>query len=340
MEGLALAQLAPGPLAAQLAIYLGWAARRACSARRSSALAFIAAVVRDGARALGAVRPLRRPAVDAGRVLRHRRGGDRDHRAQRVQARADDARPRPLLWVLFAVSAVVTAWTESEIVWLFLAAASWRDRDGARAPGCRAVVERRARRAAPVGSRPACAGPPTGGDALDDRSGIFAKAGAFVFGSGLAIVPFLHGGVVDEYHWLTERQFLDAVAVAMITPGPVVITVAFIGYLVAGTVGATVAAARRVPAVLSVRRSCPRRTSADSRRITQVQRVRRRRDGGGDGRDRRRGVRSGTSCTGGCRCDRNLSRNVRSHSSKTKRVPEPIAIVAAGIIGLLAKGVA
>ena len=62
----------------------------------------------------------------------------------------------------------------------------------------------------------------------------FAEAGAFVFGSGLAIVPFLHGGVVDQFHWLTERQFLDAVAVAMITPGPVVITVAFIGFLVAG----------------------------------------------------------------------------------------------------------
>jgi chromate transporter len=63
-----------------------------------------------------------------------------------------------------------------------------------------------------------------------------------VFGSGLAIVPFLHGGVVNDLRWLDERQFLDAVAVAMITPGPVVITVAFIGYLVAGPLGATAAA--------------------------------------------------------------------------------------------------
>src|SRR5205085_2261289 len=70
----------------------------------------------------------------------------------------------------------------------------------------------------------------------------FAEAGAFVFGSGLAIVPFLYGGVVNEYHWLTERQFVDAVAVAMITPGPVVITVGFIGYLIAGLAGAVVAA--------------------------------------------------------------------------------------------------
>ena len=70
----------------------------------------------------------------------------------------------------------------------------------------------------------------------------FTKAGAFVFGSGLAIVPFLHSGVVVEHHWLTEQEFLDAVAIAMITPGPVVITVGFIGYLVAGFPGACVAA--------------------------------------------------------------------------------------------------
>jgi chromate transporter len=70
----------------------------------------------------------------------------------------------------------------------------------------------------------------------------FLKAGAFVFGSGLAIVPFLYGGVVGHYHWLTEKQFVDAVAVAMITPGPVVITAGFIGYLVAGPLGATLAA--------------------------------------------------------------------------------------------------
>src|SRR5262249_4896374 len=77
----------------------------------------------------------------------------------------------------------------------------------------------------------------------------FAKAGLFVFGSGLAIVPFLHGSVVNEFHWLNERQFIDAVAVAMITPGPVVITVAFIGYLVAGPLGALLAALGVFPPV-------------------------------------------------------------------------------------------
>ena len=80
-------------------------------------------------------------------------------------------------------------------------------------------------------------------DNLEKIALYFTKAGAFVFGSGLAIVPFLHSGVVIEYKWLTEQQFIDAVAVAMITPGPVVITVGFIGYLVAGFPGALVAAA-------------------------------------------------------------------------------------------------
>ena len=70
----------------------------------------------------------------------------------------------------------------------------------------------------------------------------FIKAGAFVFGSGLAIVPFLYEGIVRQYGWLSEQQFLDAGAVAMITPGPVVIMVAFIGFLVAGVPGATLAA--------------------------------------------------------------------------------------------------
>jgi chromate transporter len=80
------------------------------------------------------------------------------------------------------------------------------------------------------------------GHKLGQIAAYFAYAGSFVFGSGLAIVPFLYGGVVQEYHWLTDRQFVDAVAVAMITPGPVVITTGFIGYLVAGFWGAVVAA--------------------------------------------------------------------------------------------------
>src|SRR5258708_19663840 len=59
----------------------------------------------------------------------------------------------------------------------------------------------------------------------------FAKAGLFVFGSGLAIVPFLYGGVVRGHHWLNDRQFVDPVAVAVIPPGPRVTPAAFLSYL-------------------------------------------------------------------------------------------------------------
>jgi chromate transporter len=140
-----------------------------------------------------------------------------------------------LLWGIFVVLAVSTAWTSREIVWLFLVAGV-----------IALLVKAMPTRAQAEAMTPVVwlFGPPTvaGGSGLLGIFLYFAKAGVFVFGSGLAVVPFLYGGVVQEHHWLTDRQFVDAVAVAMITPGPVVITVAFIGYLVAGISGATVAA--------------------------------------------------------------------------------------------------
>lgn len=144
-----------------------------------------------------------------------------------------------LLWVFFGVSTVVTAWTESEMAWIFLAS-------GALAvvilappkPGSGAALSVLP---FPLWSISGLAGAASGAT-LWTLAWYFAEAGALVFGSGLAIVPFLHGGVVTRFHWLTDQQFLDAVAVAMITPGPVVITVGFIGYLVAGPLGAVVAA--------------------------------------------------------------------------------------------------
>jgi chromate transporter len=92
-------------------------------------------------------------------------------------------------------------------------------------------------------SVPAIAGISATMPILLELTDFFIKAGAFTFGSGLAIVPFLHQGVVLDYQLLNEREFLDAVAVGVITPGPVVITAAFVGYLVAGFTGALVAAA-------------------------------------------------------------------------------------------------
>ncbi|MBC7173808.1 MAG: chromate efflux transporter, partial [Polyangiaceae bacterium] len=144
-----------------------------------------------------------------------------------------------LLWAIFAVSAVVTAWTESEIVWLFLASGVLAML--VKAPPKRGAGDGRLALLLPAWSTTGIHGPASAG-ILAKIGWYFAEAGAFVFGSGLAIVPFLRAGVVNRFEWLTDQQFLDAVAVAMITPGPVVITVAFIGYLVAGFAGAIVAA--------------------------------------------------------------------------------------------------
>ena len=145
-----------------------------------------------------------------------------------------------LLWAIYLVLAVVTVVTESEMAWMFLAAGVlvwfWRA-----PPRWLRRGNLHAMAAVPV---PAAAGALGYVDwpLLAQVGAFFAKAGAFVFGSGLAIVPFLYGGVVTEHQWLNDKQFVDAVAVAMITPGPVVITVGFIGYLVAGLPGACVAA--------------------------------------------------------------------------------------------------
>ncbi len=151
----------------------------------------------------------------------------------------------PLLWGIFAVLFVVTAVAQAELAVLFVLA-------GLVVLLVKTPPRRLTGRVPFLGLAPwpaplavvalgAVAAPVAAGVLLELLL-FFVKAGAFVFGSGLAVVPFLYEGVVQRHHWLDERQFRDAVAVAMITPGPVVITVAFIGYLVAGLPGAIVAA--------------------------------------------------------------------------------------------------
>jgi len=238
MDGLALSQLAPGPLAAQLAIYLGYVRGGTVGATIVAVLFVLpsflmvwgisAAYVRFGglpwmqavfygvaASVIGII------ARSAFKLTRLTLG------------------PNLLLWTIAMVMAVTTAWTEREIAWLFVlaglvavaVAVPWsksRSSTTSLTPMVFAV-------AVPSATTQAAASLPT-------IFWFFMKAGAFVFGSGLAIVPFLYGEVVQTNHWLNDREFLDAVAVAMITPGPVVITVAFIGYLMAGVWGMTIAA--------------------------------------------------------------------------------------------------
>ena len=239
LQGLAFCQFSPGPLAAQLAIYLGWL-RYGVFGGTLTGITFIlpsflmvvvlaAFYVRFGSLSwiqgafygIGAavIAIIARSAV---KLVRAAVGRDR------------------ILWAVFLAMAITTAWKQSEIIWLFLVC------------GVIAMLLRsppRLNRAASASFIfPTFDTLTTGayGAAALGTVGtlflFFVKAGAFVFGSGLAIVPFLYGGVVTRYHWLTERQFVDAVAVAMITPGPIVITAGFIGYLVAGVLGAVAAA--------------------------------------------------------------------------------------------------
>jgi chromate transporter len=232
LEGLALAQLAPGPLAAQLAIYLGYIRAGVLGATAVGVafvlpsflmvLALSAAYVRFGglpwmqgmfygigAAVIGII------TRSAFKLTRLTLGKDK------------------LLWGIFTILAVSTAWTSHEIIWLFLLG-------GVVSVLVKAYPMRmQTRSVIPLLFTFGAFGV---NGTLSQIFLYFAKAGMFVFGSGLAVVPFLYGGVVQGHHWLTDHQFVDAVAVAMITPGPVVITVAFIGFIVAGVPGATAAA--------------------------------------------------------------------------------------------------
>lgn len=237
-EGLTLAQLSPGPLAAQLAIYLGWAEAGVLGATLVGlafvlpsflmVITFAILYIHYGGLpwiqklfyGIGAVVIA---IIIQGAIKLIKKNVGRD-------------------WVLIGlwiISAAITIATESEILWVFLLS------------GFAAVLIK-----SPPPLKPKTVlfsivpvwlftGLHGSGDlgGLKDIALFFTKSGISVFGSGLAIVPFLYGGVVQHFHWLNERQFLDAVAVAMITPGPVVITVGFIGYLVAGFLGAVTAAA-------------------------------------------------------------------------------------------------
>ncbi|MFI5186342.1 MAG: chromate transporter [Chitinophagales bacterium] len=235
-QGLALAQLAPGPLAAQLAIYLGYVGNKIIGATLAG-LAFVlpsflmvvllgwaylqfgglpwmqSVFYGVGAAVIGIV-------TISGYTL------------SRKTLKNDW-----LLWLIFGVLAFFTFTTEQENIWLILSGgfvvwvvrippSSFKKNNSILIPMFFLQVVAQF----------------TTNQKLLQVWWFFLKAGTFVFGSGLAIVPFLYGGVVKDFHWLNERQFLDAVAVAMITPGPVVITVGFIGYLVAGFPGACIAA--------------------------------------------------------------------------------------------------
>ena len=242
LDGVALGQAMPGPLAAQVTMWVGYLARGALGAlavavafilpsfvvvlglavvySRSEGLAWVQAVFHGIAPGVMAIIAL--AAVKLARLTNGR-----------------DAR----LWAITGVLAAVTAATGAEIAVLFLAGGmlilAWEAVPASRRRPPGAVVLLPLAPLAPLAQAAAATG--ASAEVLVALGLFFLKAGAFIFGSGLAIVPFLREGVVEERGWLTESQFLDAVAMGLITPGPVVITATFIGYLVAGWWGAAVA---------------------------------------------------------------------------------------------------
>lgn len=236
-EGLALSQLMPGPLAAQLAIYLGYVHYRLAGATLVG-LAFclpsFIMVVALGAAytAFGGIGWMQAVFYGVGAAVI----GIIAMSAYKLTTKS--VGKDKLLWPIFLVSGAVTAITESEVIWVFLGAGVlvwfWR------APPAWLKGRSVNSIAAPLAGMVAAGA--IDWQKLKQIGLYFIYAGSFVFGSGLAIVPFLYGGVVKEYGWLTDHQFVDAVAVAMITPGPVVITTGFIGYLVSGFWGAVTAA--------------------------------------------------------------------------------------------------
>jgi chromate transporter len=237
LEGLAFSQLCPGPLAAQLAKYLGWLH----SGTMGATLTGLAFVLPSFLMVLG----LASLYVHYGQLawIQGLFYGIGAAVSTIIIRSAWKLTQRTLgkdylLWGLFAVLAVTTVWTKTEIVWLFVLSGLVALFVKA-PPKSQAIPAKMA--VLPLGVFGGLTGTASLG-AVGSVFLFFLKAGAFVFGSGLAIVPFLYGGVVGQYHWLSERQFLDAVAVAMITPGPIVITSGFIGYLVAGPLGACAAA--------------------------------------------------------------------------------------------------
>jgi chromate transporter len=329
-EGLALAQLAPGPLAAQLAIYLGWV-RAGVLGATVAALAFIgpslimvlllsACYVRYGGLdwMQGAFYGIAAAVIaiiarGAAKLLRASVGSD------------------PILWAVVLVNALVVAWTETELLWVFVLS-------GLTVPAARAWQERAATsgRAVPamipwwlVTGLHGAASTETFARIL----GFFAKAALVVFGSGLAVVPFLHGGVVRQFGWLTERQFLDAVAVSMITPGPVVITVAFIGYLVAGPLGGLAAAAGMfLPTYLAVVLAAPW-----FHRVTSSRRLRAAVDGVTAAAT---GAIVGAIVVLGRRALIDVPTWLIALGTlvtliRARRVPEPLVIAAAGMLGIV-----
>jgi chromate transporter len=234
-EAIAICQSLPGPLAIQVGIYIAWL-RGGFWGAWAGGWAFIlpnfVIVAALGALYvyLGDLKPVTAifygvsPAVIA-LIL---------HSCYRL---AKLGMEDYLQWATAAVCLIVTVALQAEVALLFIGAGMvgilYYGNLFKRTPAVMPAI-------AVVPAATAPIAPLATGSTLGKLLLFFLKAGSLTFGSGLVIVPFLEQGLVQQYGWLDERQFLIAVAVGMISPGPVVITATFVGYLVAGFWGSLV----------------------------------------------------------------------------------------------------
>ncbi len=240
-DGVALAQLAPGPLATQTAIYIGYVHYRILGATLVG-IAFVLPsflmVVALGVayKLYGGLAWMQAVFYGVSASVIGIIVVSAYHLTKKTIAKDW------LLWAIYIITALLTVITESEQALLFILSGIlvWLVKVPPKVKWPR--INTSGLMALSILPLNFLFFPTVATSVLWRIFGFFTKAGAFVFGSGLAIVPFLYGGLVKQYHWLNDRQFIDAVAVAMITPGPVVITVGFIGFLVAGLPGSLVAA--------------------------------------------------------------------------------------------------
>jgi chromate transporter len=249
LDGVALGQTMPGPLAAQVAMWVGYVRRGALGAL-GVAIAFIApsfiavlliaAIYRHYA-GLAVVTWLFRGVAPVVLAIIARAA----YKLARLTDRADKR-----LWAITIVIAAVTTVTGTEIAPLFVAAGLLMILIDAPPRFLRRLSNTDSNLsvafpfAALLASRPKAA--PwivlaASGGLLTSVFLFFLLTGATVFGSGLAILPVLRSGIVTHHHWLTDRQLLDGLSVGLLTPGPVVIAATFLGYQIAGLAGAVVA---------------------------------------------------------------------------------------------------
>lgn len=250
LDGVTLSQIMPGPLAAQVAVWVGFLKRGARGGLLTAAafigpsflFVLIIAVLYnqfDGLPLVVSMFEGITPVVMGIMTVTC-------YKLLKFTDRADWR-----AWTISAVVFVASVGTGSEPIYLIIAAgllmiavdarpkAGWWRRRPARSLSLPSTNTGSRTRALAM---PMLAlGPVASGGKLVSLGLFFLKAGAVTFGFGLAILPVLQSGVVNEHHWIGQNQFLDAITIGLATPGPAVISATFIGYLVGGYVGAAVA---------------------------------------------------------------------------------------------------